>query len=190
MTNPRQRVLDPVAEARTAPLTAAQCAILGLLHDRPAHGYDLQHWFVGDGDLGAVLPLEQASLYAALKELAPRGLIAGTEAREGLRPPRTVYALTPAGQHTLEQWLKQPVARLRQVRLDFLVKLYLLRRRGKAQLRALVDAQIAACLDYLADLEARAAALDPEEFGYLVIESRTSAARSTLDWLRDYRQRL
>ena len=174
----------------STPISPAQYAILGLLHDQPAHGYELQHWFAVGGDLGTVLPLEQASLYAALKELAARALIAGTEVREGLRPPRTVYALTPAGQSALEQWLTQPVERLRQVRLDFLVKLYLLRRRGPAQSRALVDAQIAACHDYLANLEARAAEFEPDDFAYLVIESRTSAARSTLNWLHDYRRRL
>ena len=60
---------------------------------------------------------------------------------------------------------------------------------GRA-LRTLVDAQVAACHDYLAGLERKAAECSPDDFAYLVIESRTSAARSTLEWLREYRRRL
>ena len=162
----------------TPPISAAQYAILGLLRETPSHGYELQHWFTDDAELGAVLPLEQASLYAALKDLAARGLIGGTETREGLRPPRTVYALTAEGRRLLERWMSQPVERLRQVRLDFLLKMYFARKRGGTAARALLDAQIAACHQYLANLEARAAELDPDDFAYLVVESRTSAART------------
>lgn len=179
--------LDDEGEAA---LTPAQYAVLGLLQDTPAHGYQLQRSFMPDGDLGAVLPLEQASLYGALKDLAGHGLIQGVEARDGLRPPKTVYQLTAAGEHHLNGWLKRPVERLRQVRLDFLLKIYFTRTRGRRAVRSLVDAQVAACHEYLSQLEARAAETAPDDFAYLVIESRTSAARSTLEWLREYRRRL
>ena len=178
--------------AEVAPvLTPVQYAVLGLLQQAPAHGYELQRAFSDGGDLGAVAHVEQPTLYAVLKDLAVRGLIEGTETREGLRPPRTVYALSPEGQRLLDLWLRAPVQRLREVRLDFLLKVYFARRRGDRRLvRTLVDAQIRACHDYLAALEARAAERSPDDFAYLVIESRTSAARGTLEWLRDYRGRL
>lgn len=172
------------------PLTAVQYAILGLLSRQPAHGYQLQRSFAAGSDLEGVVHLEQASMYAALKDLAMRGLIAGNETREGTRPPRTVYALTDEGERVLDAWLRTPVERLRQMRLDFLLKVYFARQRSDVAVRGLVDAQIATCHRYLAELEDRASELAPESFAYLVIESRTSAARSTLAWLRDYRRRL
>ena len=192
MTSPRRepRPLRPDIEARQHLLTPVQYAILGLLHEQPAHGYDLQRVFADSGDLGGIAHVEQPTLYAALKDLATRALISGVESREGARPPRTVYELTPEGQALLQAWLTTPVQRLRQVRLDFLLKVYFARRRGDRAVRALVDAQIAACHDYLGGLEAQAATLSPDDFAYLVSESRTSAARSTLDWLRDYRRRI
>jgi PadR family transcriptional regulator AphA len=178
---------------RVAPpsLTPLQYAVLGLLHDSPAHGYELQRAFADGGDLAGVAHIEQAALYALLKDLAVRGLIEGSEVREGLRPPRTVYALSDDGTRLLDSWLHSPVQRLREVRLDFLLKVYFARRRGDRRgMRALVDAQIRACRDYLAALEGQAAALSPDDFAYLVVESRTSAARATLDWLDDYRGRI
>ncbi|MGE0227346.1 MAG: PadR family transcriptional regulator [Dehalococcoidia bacterium] len=175
---------------RDEPLTPVQYAVLGLLRRQAAHGYELQRSFGEGGDLAGVVHVEQASLYSALKDLAARGLIEGTETREGLRPPRTVYGLSSRGERLLEMWMRQPVDRLRQVRLDFLLKVYFARQRSDAVVRALVDAQIATCHRYLADLEEQAADLSPESFAYLVTESRTSAARSTLEWLREYRRRL
>jgi DNA-binding PadR family transcriptional regulator len=175
---------------REEPLTPVQYAILGLLRTQAAHGYELQRSFMEGSDLAGVVHVEQASLYAALKDLAARGVIEGTETREGNRPPRTVYALTRRGERVLDHWMRTPVERLRQVRLDFLLKVYFARKRSDAAVRALVDTQIATCHRYLADLEAHASELAPESFAYLVTQSRTSAARSTLEWLREYRRQL
>ena len=182
--------LEVVREERPPALTPVQYAVLGLLHEQPTHGYDLQRAFAASGPLNGVAPVEQPTLYAALKELAHMGLIEGTETRAGARPPRTVYALTGEGERLLTAWLRAPVQRLRQVRLDFLLKVYFARQRGAREVRALVDAQVGACEDYLAGLGAQASSLSPDDFAYLVVESRTSAARSTLDWLREYRRRL
>jgi DNA-binding PadR family transcriptional regulator len=184
----RSAALAPVEPIR-AGLTPVQYAVLGLLHSHPAHGYELQRRFAAPGDLADVVPVEQPTLYAALKDLATRGLIEGTEVREGLRPPRMVYALTVPGDRLLSAWLRAPVARLRQVRLDFLLKLYFARGRGERAVRALVEAQVQACEQYLVALEARAVMLDADDFAALVAESRTTAARATLEWLRTVRAR-
>ncbi len=182
-----RRLVTPVP---ATDLTPVQYAMLGLLHDQPTHGYELQRAFASSGDLAEVAQVGQPALYAALKELVARRLIAGSEEREGARPLRTTYTLTADGERLLTDWLREPVRRLRQVRLDFLLKVYFARRRGVRLVRALVDAQIRECHAYLVRLEERAAQLSPDDFGYLVIESRTSAARSTLDWLHAYRRRL
>ena len=180
----------PASDEPDAGLRPAQYAVLGLLREAPSHGYDLQRSFSEGTELGSVVRIEQASLYATLRELASRGLIDGEETREGARPPRTRYTLSSKGARALEAWLGTPVQRLREVRLDFLLKVYFARRDGPERVQLLVDAQIVACHRYLSSLETRAAVLSPESFAYLVNESRSSAARGTLEWLRAYRRRL
>jgi DNA-binding PadR family transcriptional regulator len=165
-------------------------AILGLLAEGPAHGYLLRDAFASGGELGAVLRVEPPTLYAALKDLQASGAIEGRERRAGARPPRVEYRLTGAGREAFERWLRQPVERLREVRSAFLLKVYFLRRRDACALRELVRDQIAACARYLDALEAWAAALPSESWLALVAESRTTAARSTLAWLRTYEARL
>ncbi|MSQ42306.1 MAG: hypothetical protein EXR65_04645, partial [Dehalococcoidia bacterium] len=100
------------------------------------------------------------------------------------------YTLTAAGEALLDRWLAAPVYRLREVRLDFLLKAFFAQRRGLAPVRALVDAQIAACESYLASLAATTAELAPDGFAALVAGSHISAAHGTLAWLREYRRQL
>ncbi len=169
-------------------LRPAHYALLGLLAHGPAHGYDLQRAFIADGDLASVLRLEQPTLYATLKTLDDHGLIRGSEEREGARPPRTVYALTPEGEAALAAWLSTPVQRMREVRLDFLLKVYFARRRSRAAVRRLVDAQIAVCERYRAGLQGQTAGVEAGSFADLVAHSKRSAAEATLAWLREYRR--
>src|SRR5437868_5731688 len=110
---------------RKAGLSLAEYTLIGLLRERPMHGYELAQRLAGD--LTLVLPLEMSAMYAVLKQLDERGYIAGQQETVGARPPRTVYAPTAEAVALFSRWLTEPVSRLRQVRADFLVKLYFCR---------------------------------------------------------------
>ncbi len=171
-------------------LSAGEYAILGLLRERPMHGYEVSRRFAADLDLGLVLPMDMSTVYALLKELHEQGLIEGQRETVGLRPPRTVYHLTPEAEHQLAQWLEEPVARLREVRADLLVKLYFCRAIGNAATAQLLDAQLSASRAYLQRAERLAAEATPESFERLVRESKVTAARATVAWLTAERERL
>jgi PadR family transcriptional regulator AphA len=65
-------------------------------------------------------------------------------------PVRVVQRLTPAGKKQLQRWLGQPVHHVREIRIEFQLKLTLLRRSGKSPLalirkqRAVLEPTIAA----------------------------------------------
>jgi PadR family transcriptional regulator AphA len=75
-------------------------ALLGLLADRPASGYDLLQRF--KGSLANVWPATQSQIYTELTKLADAGLI--TVSDEGPRG-RKEYTLTDAGRTDLRTWL-------------------------------------------------------------------------------------
>jgi len=79
--------------------------------------------------------------------------------------------------------LRRPVARMREIRLDFLLKLYFAQQFGPVEAKALVKAQIAACRDYLERQKTSTRDLNPTSFESLVLESKLTAAESMLDWL-------
>ncbi|MFI1799741.1 PadR family transcriptional regulator [Streptomyces sp. NPDC020379] len=78
-------------------------AMLGLLADRPASGYDLMKRF--ETSLSNVWPATQSQVYGELGKLAKGGLL--EVAAEGPRG-RKEYAITEAGRAELHSWLTEP----------------------------------------------------------------------------------
>ena len=97
-------------------------AVLALLADRPAHGYELKSSFeqaVGDQWGG----LNIGHLYQILDRLSRDGLIESERQPQPIKPDRVVHHLTPAGRAELDRWLTEPSVRLRGYRDDFFLKL-------------------------------------------------------------------
>lgn len=164
------------------PLLSGEHAALALLTLRPMHGYEIARYF--QEQLATVLPLEQSLLYAYVKTLEKRGLIESFEQRVGNRPPRKVYMLTENGQQAAWAWLRRPVERMREVRVELLVKLFVLHEMHSSIERQLLAEQVDVCERYLERAqEHREGATG---FAALVAGARYSAAEATLRWLREY----
>jgi len=169
-------------------LTPAEYAVLGLLRQRPAYGYELQRQLSGGQGLARVCPVEPAMVYAILKSLSGLELIDG-EWDNSSYPPRAVYAATTEGDATFQRWLRQPVGRLREVRLDFMVKLYFLLQEEMGEehfeARNLIEGQLEVCDAYAEELEQELAEVTEGSFDALALGSKLSAARLTSAWLSD-----
>src|SRR6266702_3216205 len=114
-------------------------AMLGLLADRPASGYDLLQRF--KRSLANVWPATQSQIYTELAKLADTGLIAVTD--EGPRG-RKEYSITDEGLGELRQWLSG--TKPRPVRNEMLLRTFFLGTITPEQAR-----------EYLASIESRAA---------------------------------
>jgi hypothetical protein len=95
-----------------------------------------------------------------------------------------VYAATLNGETEFERWLRRPVARMREVRSDFLVKLYFALDGDRNLALELLDSQVEACSAYLDEAEAELSGAEASSFDAIVLDSRVSAARLTLEWLQ------
>jgi DNA-binding PadR family transcriptional regulator len=99
-------------------------ALLGLLAQRPRHGYDLHAAFeavVGGEQNWDVKP---AQIYSTLARLEEGGLVAQEAVEQGAGPEKRIYALTATGRDELAQWFESGVDRDHQ-RDEFFVKLML-----------------------------------------------------------------
>ena len=85
-------------EMRTQPKDMVALTTLGLLSEQPCHPYEIQRML----RRSATRPTRSArpaALYRAIEELEAAGYIEPLEtSREGRRPERTVYRITPRGQ--------------------------------------------------------------------------------------------
>jgi DNA-binding PadR family transcriptional regulator len=167
----------------------AHYALLGLLCLTPAHGYELLRRLRRDGGLARVVALNPPTLYALLHDLEAAGLVRG-HPEPGTYPPRIVFRPTPEGEGAFHRWLDAPVQRLREVRNDFLLKLYFARSLRPDRGLSLLERQIAAVRTYIERMDEERAGTVPDSFERLVLDSKVTAAKSTLRWLDRYRAAL
>ena len=85
-------------------------AVLALLFERPMHPYEMGV-ILRQRHKEDSIKLRYGSLYTVIDLLLRRGFIAARETgRDGRRPERTVYELTPAGRDELHAWMTDLIA--------------------------------------------------------------------------------
>ncbi len=165
------------------PLTLEH-ALLGLLREQPRHGYDLYQRLSDPAGLGLIWRLKQSQLYALLAKLEAEGYLTATLKPQEARPTRRIYRLTPAGRAAYLAWVRSPVPHGRQLRQEFLAKLYFARREGSPLEAELITRQQELCRGWLAAQRAlsdqRGAA---GSFAWLVSEYRLGQIEAMLAWL-------
>jgi DNA-binding PadR family transcriptional regulator len=138
------------------PLSLGEHAVLALLAEQPRHGWAIVRELAPDGEIGRVWTLSRPLAYRATDTLSARGLVREKRTERGGGPRRTILAPTAAGRREVDRWLAEPVAHLRDVRTELLLKLVLGGRLG-VDARPLLHAQQRAFRPVFAAL-ARAAA--------------------------------
>ena len=192
--NPPLAVDDEDSGDSVVPGMAAEHAILGLLalsESGRGHGYDLARQFSPQAPLGNVVRLEPGMVYHHLKKLERLGWVSAVPEAEPGRPGRRLFALTSLGRAELGRWLSEPVARTREIRLDFLVKLYLALLLDPALAVRLVDEQREQCARMIKSLASRRQSEQAEKdqdpvtsrFGDMVLDMRLAQTRAALAWL-------
>jgi DNA-binding PadR family transcriptional regulator len=157
-----------------------QPALLGLLMLQPRHGYELYQEF--QRELGRVWRVGRSQLYSQLKQLESAGLVAGETVPQDNRPPRKVYTLTEGGRQAFLDWVQEPTPYLRDIRVEFLARLYFYRALSLPGLDVFVAEQKAVCRERAGELGARAAGMD-DSYRRLVIEFRQGQLEAVLRWL-------
>lgn len=134
------------------PLSTAY-ALLGFVRHEPLHGYEIYRRLTDTPQLKVVWRMKQSRLYALLSRLEEEGLLQAEREMQDTRPPRKVYHLTAAGAQAFDQWLLEPVTIPREMRLDFMLKLYFALHEGQATAACLIERQQDVGAEWLANQE-------------------------------------
>jgi DNA-binding PadR family transcriptional regulator len=150
-TAPRSRQIVP------PDLSLTEWAVLGILAGGPAHGFAVARQLEAPAPVGRVWTVSRPLVYRALGRLDDQGLIRPHHTEPGAGgPQRTVYRIGRRGRTALHRWLCTPVAHLRDVRTELLLKLVLCSRLD-VDVRPLVTEQRKVFRDHLAAFELPAA---------------------------------
>lgn len=110
-------------------LLTGEWACLGLLNESPDHGFALAKKLAPTGDIGRIWSLSRPLTYRALDQLLAREFIEPRDERPGQAGgTKTIYAPTRSGRAAFRTWVTTPVAHLRELRSELLLKLVLARR--------------------------------------------------------------
>ena len=143
-------------------LSLTEYAVLGVLAGGPSHGFAVAKQLAADGEVGRVLTVRRPLVYRAMDRLVESGLVESLRSEPGRAgPQRVIHRVTSEGRHLLGAWLDEPVHHIRDMRIEFLLKVELLSRSGRSPL-TLIRHQRAALDPTLAALE-EAASRDPVE---------------------------
>ncbi len=158
--------------------------LLAILDQKPMHGYELYQELCALPGISKVWNIKQALLYAILEKLERRGYLSSQVVQGETSLPRKDFTLTLQGKSSLENWLKTPVRRARDLRQEFLAKLIICRRYGNAEALELIHAQKQACQAWEKELEANIPPFDQEHLDeWLVYSFRINRVKAVLDWL-------
>ncbi len=163
---------------------SVEYALLGLLEDSPAHPYEVHQRLVTTSPLANVWRIKRGHTYALLGRFEEEGLVSSWLEPQEYKPPRKMLTLTPEGQAVLDNWVRQPVRKPREMRLGFLAKLYFAIRKGVAV--ELLDAQYLECKRWLDELERSQEHGDL--YGRMVLDFRRQQVSSIMEWLCACRQ--
>lgn len=161
----------------------ARYAILGLLIERPCHGYELSSRL--EAALGPVWRVARSRLYLALRRMEERGLVSVTTQVQRNRPDRRIYSVTPAGAEAFWHWASAPVRHVRDTRVELLAKLDFLHRLAPERLGPFIEGQLA----FLDRLRERFAAkerlpMDDPVLARLALRFRIGQVESLIAFLR------
>ncbi|WP_188987980.1 PadR family transcriptional regulator [Saccharopolyspora thermophila] len=117
-------------------LTPAELTILGLVIERPRHGYDLER-VIEERGIRAWTELGFSSIYYVLNKLQAKGYVAAEPGRSSRS--RRVYTATAAGRQSATQAVIAAISDVTPLRPPLLA--------GLANLPLLTNSQVAAALD-------------------------------------------
>jgi len=158
----------------------AEFAVMGALDLEDSHGYRLVAFL--QENLSGICWLGRSQIYALLSKLEHEGLTTHERVEQSNLPSKKVFRLTEYGRNELHQWLTGPVLNLRDLRIEFLIKLFFARLRSEDIEMVLLSEQLEVCKSkrsHLIEVRSGASTRIVQE----ALEYRISMAQAACVWL-------
>ena len=159
--------------------------VLGILIKKARHGYEIHHHF--SSELGRFWHTGISQVYALLKRLEAAEKVVSTVETQDNRPAKHIYSITPKGHDAFLQWVHAPLERIRDLRLEFIAKLFFMRDLKISGIDELIRGQNHIFQEQLQNIKQKDQTCD-DEFEHLVFQFRIAQIEAAISWLRDCKQ--
>ena len=170
--------------ARSQNPLSLEYILLGFLYQDPIHGYDLYKKINSLESISLVWHIKQNLLYAQLDKLKENGLLTSNIVPGEAYLMRKEYRITSAGRRAFLNWVTTPVSHGRDMRQEFLAKLYFAQSLSTETSRTLIEKQKAECAGWLSSLQAYLSKTEADQtFEKMIFQYRISQTKAMIEWL-------
>ena len=162
--------------------------LLGFFYQGPIHGYDLYKKISSFEGISLIWRIKQSQLYALLDKLEKEGLLTSSLVPGEAHLLRKEYQITTPGRGAFLAWVSKPVSHGREMRQEFLAKLFFSRKTGVKASLDLIEAQKAVCAQWLSGLRlnhSKTAA--DQQYERMIYQYRIFQTQAMIDWLDNCR---
>lgn len=156
-----------------------QLLLLGLLRNQEMHGYQINEFI--DEQMAFCVDLKRSTAYYILDKLCRDGLVTEETEREGNRPERRVYRITPAGETRFQALLRENLATYASPTYGIDIGVIFLGQLDDAEAVALLTARREAIVAHRTELVALRALLPASHLA--IVEHHVLHIDAELTWL-------
>jgi DNA-binding PadR family transcriptional regulator len=167
--------------------TKIDLLLLGLLLDRPMHGYELYQQIQTE-DIDGWFNVSMAGIYYSLGKLRDQGLVAESRQRGGRSARKSIYRLTEEGRAAFFAAMEAQAVSQERVYLDYDVVIYLLNKLPLQRAISLLEEHQAFLAEQAQEVEASLAAEQQRNGAPLklaVLDHKRRYLAMEQDWLSD-----
>lgn len=159
-------------------------AVLGLLVQRPRHGYELRAAFEALAGGEENWDVKPAQIYSTLTRLEKSGMVAEQSVEKDVGPEKRIYAITSDGLKTLQDWFADGIVSEHQ-RDEFFIKLMVGLVSGVAEPYQLIHTQRTNLYQELHAIVAQRSRADPKKelARILLLDKAGMHLEADLRWL-------
>ncbi|MCP4680759.1 MAG: PadR family transcriptional regulator [Desulfobacterales bacterium] len=160
---------------------ATEYIVLGSLMSGPKHGYEIMQFL--DADLGFTWHVSTSQVYTLLKRLEQKGLLNFNLKNQESRPSKRVFSLTSTGEKAFLDWLHSPTENIRDIRIEFLAKLFFFHHLSLKGGDNLINVQIQN-LRQLREKMQQDYQVEKDSYNTLVLSFKKATLETWLEWLQ------
>jgi DNA-binding PadR family transcriptional regulator len=158
-------------------------SLLCFFINKRSYGYELYNYISKETSFFNIWYLKQSQFYGFLERLFNEGFLSPKLIEGEQYPDRKLFTITDAGIQQLENWITTPVKRGREMRQEFIAKLFIAQNFYEEKIELLVENQMNVCHQWL-DEQDLCLINEKDHFQILLINYRKKQIQAMLEWLK------
>ena len=158
-------------------------ALLGILMTGPKHGYEMHSYF--SSNMHQFWRLSMSQIYALLKRMEKNGVVISKGEWQNNRPAKKIFSITQTGKEGFLNWICSPVNHVRNLRIEFMAKLFFIKELKLERATDIIDKQIEILQEKLHLMQPPKEKIMMDEFQKALHSFKIAQTTSAINWLKE-----